>query len=398
MSDGFSLLNNVPCGIFSFTNNGIINYANNALLQQLGYTSGQLNGRNVEEILTLSSRIFFQTHFLPMLTLQGEVSEIFLTLKAKDNEAVPVLINAASKSYESETHNVCACITVHQRKKYEDEILEAKKTAEEALHKNELLKQIQHELEAGKQELDKQLTKYKYTSRELLQLNEIVTHDLQEPLRKISIYVDAIERSKVNAYDDKTFKSFSIINKSVSRIRTLLQSLQDYLPILTKPIEKSSVHLTALIEAEVSALRLQHTGLPFEVSIEKLPIINADVKQLKILFHQLLGNCIEFRNPQQLLHIKVACSLVEENVYYSTEGKYKYVEFAQISIEDNGLGFNAMYKDHIFKMLKRLDYNRKGLGFGLAFCKRIVENHLGFIKASAEEGRGAKFIVSLPVA
>lgn len=394
---GINLLHQIPCNIFCFTNDGKICYANAQLLQLLNYTTEEFIGLHVEKILNLSSRIFFQTHFFPLLTLKGSVEEVFLTLVGKDNTTFPVLVNANQISNNKIVQSNCACIIVRQRKKYEDEILQAKKVAEDALQKNELLLKAQYQLEESKQELDRQMTQLRHTNKELLQLNDIVAHDLQEPVRKISLYVDMVQSEWFEYTGKETSLSIEIIIKSAIRIRKVLQNLQEFMQILTAEIKKEIVNLDVLVKEQISILKQQNPAIEFETSIHSLPFINADKVQLKILFNEVLKNCVEFRSTERNLTINITASIIEENFYSSTEGKYKWVDFARITVEDNGVGFNPAYKELIFKILKKLDFERPGLGFGLAFCNRIAENHGGFMTALGEEKKGAKFTIFLPV-
>ncbi len=292
--------------------------------------------------------------------------------------------------------HICACIEVQQRKKYEDEILLAKKVAEDALLKNELLLKAQAELETANLQLDRKMTQLKHTYNELIQLNDIVAHDLQEPIRKISMYLDIL-KSELQSLSEKAGISVNIIVNSALRIRKVLQNLQEYMQILIKDVEKTSVELNNIIAAQVKLLQAENADCHFTVSIGDLPALNADESQLKILFYEVLKNAMEFKSPQRDLHITISSTIIEENSYVSTEGKYRYVEFAKIVVEDNGIGFNPVYKEHIFKILKKLDYQRSGLGFGLAICNRIAENHGGFMSANGEENKGARINIHLPV-
>ncbi len=96
LQNNTDLLSVMPCGIVCFTANGIISYINEPLLQQLQYSADEVVGVHVETLLTISSRIFYQTHFFPLLTLQGTVNEVFMTLLAKDKTYVPVLVNGTT--------------------------------------------------------------------------------------------------------------------------------------------------------------------------------------------------------------------------------------------------------------------------------------------------------------
>ncbi len=387
----------LPCGIFSFNERGTLIDVNHYLLIQLNYTAEELSGKHVENMLTLSSRIFFQTHFFPLLQLQGDVNEIFLTLRGKNSINLPVLLNAHKVEKNGNRLNVCACIVVNQRKKYEDEILHAKKVAEETLEKNEFLQQAKQQLEVSNRQLDLQMKILKHTNAELLQLNDIVAHDLQEPVRKILMFADMIKTNLSNRFDSKTAGNFEAINRSATKIRKVLHGLQEYMTLLTRKTAWQPVKLNEVLADEEVRMRKEFADVDFELSFDELPTIEGDIVQLRILFHELLTNCLEHRDEQRMLQIEVKGAIVEENIYSELSEKYEYAEFLKITITDNGMGFKPQYKDLVFKILKRLDQNRQSLGFGLAYCRQIVKNHLGNITADSELNRGTKMEVSLPV-
>lgn len=135
------LLNTAPCGFLSFADDGRIEAVNATLLRLLAHE--ELRGRHVETILPVASRIFYQTHFFPLLKLRGEVEEIYFSLRTASGEDLPVLVNAARKRRAGSLFNDCIIIPMRQRSRYEDEILEAKREAEEANRiKDELITEL----------------------------------------------------------------------------------------------------------------------------------------------------------------------------------------------------------------------------------------------------------------
>jgi PAS domain S-box-containing protein len=126
------LLNTAPCGFLAFSDDGTIVTANATLLGWLGYAGGELCGRHLESVLPPGGRIFYQTHFFPLLKLHGKAEEIYLSLRAASGEDVPVLVNAARRERGGLAVNDCVFVTMRQRRRFEDEILAAKREAEEA--------------------------------------------------------------------------------------------------------------------------------------------------------------------------------------------------------------------------------------------------------------------------
>src|SRR4051812_17629151 len=141
------LLRQAPCGIFSFTEDGSITMANAYCCKILEYEEAELVKSNIQTLLTVSGRIFYQTHFYPLVKLHEHAEEIFLYLLTKSKKDIPVILNSVVVKTAAASEIVCSFIPVFNRGKYEGEILLAKKTAEEALQKNEELESVKRELE-----------------------------------------------------------------------------------------------------------------------------------------------------------------------------------------------------------------------------------------------------------
>ena len=188
------LLDEAPCGFLIFNDEGVITQANKTLEIWLGFTSGELIGNKLESLLSIAGRIFYQTHFFPLLKLHGKAEEIFLTLRSKALDDVPVLVNATRREHNNVTQNHCVLLPVYQRKKYEEELLNARRTAEQALNNNERLLKATEELEHSKQELDRQVTRLSWINEDLVEFSHVISHDIQEPIRKIAMFSDMIDR------------------------------------------------------------------------------------------------------------------------------------------------------------------------------------------------------------
>jgi len=124
------VLNNAPCGFLSFTDDGLIVLTNVTLAKLLGYETDSLRGKKFEIILPIASRIFYQTHFFPLLKLHGKIEEIYFSLRAKEGHDIPMLINASRRCEGEDFVYDCIFIPILQRIQYEDEILKAKKAAD----------------------------------------------------------------------------------------------------------------------------------------------------------------------------------------------------------------------------------------------------------------------------
>jgi PAS domain S-box-containing protein len=126
------LLNNAPCGFVAFSDDGTILAANRTLAVWLGRAQDDLAGRHLESLLPPGGRIFYQTHLFPLLKLHGRAEEIYLSLRAAEGPEVPVLANASRRERGGSPVNDCALVPMRRRRRFEDEILAARREAEEA--------------------------------------------------------------------------------------------------------------------------------------------------------------------------------------------------------------------------------------------------------------------------
>ncbi|MDQ6815153.1 MAG: PAS domain-containing sensor histidine kinase [Bacteroidota bacterium] len=390
------LLKHAPCGIFAFRENGEITIANRYCLNLLEYQLDELTGKNISSLLTLSGKIFYQTHFYPLVKLHLHTEEIFLNLVSKSGKDVPVVLNAVVTNIESEPLIVCSFIEVLNRRKYEDEILQAKKNAEEALQKNKVLEEIRHELELKQKELDTQITLLTFQNTELLQLSNVITHDLQEPVRKLILFSHELPRNQLDAA--KREVALSVINKSAQRIKTLLLILQEYLSLAATVDEKQvAVDLGELIEDEAAKLKAGFQQVEAQICISPLPIVFGNKEQLKLLVRHLIENAFVHGTVNSHLELDISGVIVKENLFNFLHDKYQYIDYLKITLTDKGPGFENKYNEYIFNFLKKLNPTVDTVGFGLAFCRKIVEIHKGTIKAESAVNKGATFTVMLPV-
>lgn len=151
------LINIAPCGFLSFTDDGTITTVNATMSKLLEYEPHQLEGVSIASILTVASRVFYQTHFFPLLKLRKKVEEIYLSLRSQHGNDVPMLVNAVRQERANCFVNDCIFVPIHQRIQYEDELLKAKRTAEAATiaqnKANVALKEAQAALEFKQAEL-----------------------------------------------------------------------------------------------------------------------------------------------------------------------------------------------------------------------------------------------------
>ena len=137
------LLNTAPCGFISFADDGRVLVVNATLLGWLGLVEEELVGRHFESMLPPGARIFYQTYLFPLLKMHGRAEEIYVSLRGASGEDVPVLVNAARRERGGSAVNDCVLVPMRQRRRFEDELLAAKREAEEANRaKDELIEEL----------------------------------------------------------------------------------------------------------------------------------------------------------------------------------------------------------------------------------------------------------------
>ncbi len=142
-----SILDAAPCGYLTFTDEGLIRSVNQTLAALLGYQPQELHGQHLETILGAGGRIFYHTHFFPVLRLQGQAEEVYFALRSRLGNEIPVLTNAVRRERDGDVVNECVFVRMLQRSRYEDEILQSKQTAEAASDaKAKFLSMMSHEL------------------------------------------------------------------------------------------------------------------------------------------------------------------------------------------------------------------------------------------------------------
>ncbi|MEG3985963.1 diguanylate cyclase [Microcoleus sp. S28C3] len=201
------LLNISPCGFLSFTDDGTIVMVNATLLQLLGHETDELRERKMDSILPTASRIFFQTHFFPLLKLHGKVEEIYFSLRSKQGSDIPMLINAVRRKNGQNFVNDCILICIRQRIMYEGEIIKAKKAAEAAI-----LAQKQAEIALRKQYdkaiLLQEITQHIRQSLDLCTIFEIASQEIR-------LFLDAERVGIFKFYPDSKLGYGEFVSESV---------------------------------------------------------------------------------------------------------------------------------------------------------------------------------------
>jgi sigma-B regulation protein RsbU (phosphoserine phosphatase) len=382
-------LDNAPNGYVTFNDKGIIIEVNNTICDMLGYSKAELEETKFESILDIAGKIFFQTHFFPLMKMQKKADEIFLTLKTKNSNLIPVITSAIREEINDHSQCVCVFLPVHNRKKYEDEILAAKRQAQEALRENKELIETREEINRHAKELDKRINELNRMNDEILQFNNIINHEMQECIRKILVF------SRLGQ-EDKNEDYLSRVIETANRLKTINSSLNLFIGLEKEQTDFKPLDLDNCLEQAKNEVIDKIGFTELEIISDKLPEIEGSFNDLKLLFFHLISNSVNFRKGEEVT-IFISSVIYKENIYKAIDRRYDYQDVVKITFSDNGQGFDNKHKEYVFSMLKKLNHKTGGSGIGLAICKKILSNHQGNISIDSEENVGTTVKIVLPV-
>ncbi|WP_029268874.1 CHASE3 domain-containing protein [Flavobacterium sp. KJJ] len=252
----------------------------------------------------------------------------------------------------------------------------------------------EHLLNIELQERNRELEK---SNKELASFNHVASHDLQEPLRKIQTFISRVPEADKAVMSDSARDYISKIEVSAKRMRVLIDDLLLFSRTNTTKKEFIKSNLNELFENAESELTEIIQEKKAIIQVSKLPKLSVIPYQIEQLFINLIGNSLKYSQPNTIPEITIESEKVLSADYPDLLDQ-SVKKFHKIIFTDNGMGFDPQFKETIFVLFQRLhsktDY--PGTGIGLAICKKIVENHKGYIVADSTIGKGSTFTVFLP--
>ncbi len=236
----------------------------------------------------------------------------------------------------------------------------------------------------------------KRSNAELESFNRVASHDLQEPIRKIQMFISRIEENDLGKLSDRSKSYFEKISSSSERMRMLIKYLLSYSRINKTKKEFTTVDLTEIIQKVQEDLEARIKDSNTTFVIDNLPKLKAIPFQMEQLFNNLLSNAIKYRGTKDPTII-IDCKKLRKNEITDDFVK-KNKSYYRISVIDNGIGFEPEHAEKIFELFQRLHQKNEysGTGIGLAICKKIVQNHSGHIVAESKPEKGSTFCIYLP--
>lgn len=430
-------LESAPCGFVTFGDDGIVRYANRTLLEQLDYESADVIGHHVERLMTVGTRIFYQTHWFPMLRMQGATEEIFVMLRGASGEQHGMLVNTKRREEDGTSLYDCVLMRVVERQKFEDELLRARKEAERAraeadrarIEAEQQREEVQAmndqliaqavELEEQQQQLHDQAAELEASSEELRATNDelldrtleledarataeeanrakstflaVMSHELRTPLNAIAGYTELIDMGLHGPVTETQHDSLDRIKRSQRHLLRLINEILNLARIEAGRVD----YVTEAISAESLAAdvmpmvepQLRGKGQTFEVIVSAEHVVLADREKVQQILLNLLSNAIKFTPSGGHIALR------------STTGDDGTVT---ITVSDTGIGIPAVKLESVFDPFVQVDMSHtsrtEGSGLGLAISRDLARGMDGDLTASSVEGRGSEFVLHLPSA
>lgn len=232
------------------------------------------------------------------------------------------------------------------------------------------------------QERERLLHELTRSNKELEQFAYIASHDLQEPLRMISSYVQLLSRRYKSKLDKDADEFIDYVVNGALHMQTLLNDLLAYSRVGTRNESFKLIDLKAILNRALIYLKVEIDKNMAEITSENLPVLYADEVQMVQVFQNLISNSIKFQaNGTPRIHVSA-----------DHEGQ-EWI----IKVRDNGIGIDPKYFNKLFAIFKRLHRREEypGTGIGLAICKKIIDRHKGRIWIESEPGKGATFCFTI---
>lgn len=351
------LLDSAPFGFLVARDDGYVESANCTIAEMLDTTVERLVGSHLDNVLTAPSRIFYQSHFFPILRLQGRVSEVYVTLASAAGEELPVLLNARRRDSPAGPRNDWAVIPMRTRNEYENEILLARKVAEKASSaKDEFI--------------------------------TFISHELRSPLSAIVNWASLLKRDHVDPV--RMTRGLEGIERNAKLQLKLVDDMLDHARLVAGKVRVEPVHLDARHALEIVLDGIEPSARIKGVEIHRAlgsdaARVSADAERLQQVFWNMLNNAVKFTPRDGRVDVR----LRHED------------HWIEVEVADTGKGIAPEFLPHVFESYRqeegRLVKAEAGLGLGMSITRRLVELHGGSISAaSAGPGQGARFTVRLP--
>jgi light-regulated signal transduction histidine kinase (bacteriophytochrome) len=246
------------------------------------------------------------------------------------------------------------------------------------------LRRAERSLVTANRQLDTVNRELKRSNEDLESFAYIASHDLQEPLRTVTVFTQLLQRSLGDRLRDEEAANMEMVITAANRMRALLNDLLDYAQLGRGDGKYAQIALAETVKWATTNLSELIVESKATIHLEDLPVVPGDAAQLGHVFLNLISNAIKYRSLDR-----------DPQIHISSEGSDVEVV---VRVRDNGMGIEPQYLKQVFVPFKRLHGRQiPGNGIGLAVCQRIIEAHGGRVWAESELNVGSEFCFALPV-
>jgi PAS domain S-box-containing protein len=356
-------------GIFACRADGPCIIANSAVARISGASVEKMLQLNFRELESWKKNGLFDKVEAALSTGKEHRAEIHLTTAFGKDAWINYYITTFTSN--GQPHFLMLVDDITERKQAEEELMKYRE------HLEELVKDRTEDLRKAMEDL-------MHSNAELERFAYVASHDLQEPLRMVTSYLQLLERRYKDKLDSDALEFINYAVDGSNRMKTLINDLLAYSRVGTRGKEFALTDCEEVLERVLSNLEVSIEESQGKVTHDPLPSVIADDVQLESLFQNLIGNAIKFhgKNPPR---IHVGVKKDEKNWVFS--------------VSDNGIGIDPQYFERIFIIFQRLHNHEEypGTGIGLAISKRIVERHGGRVWIESQPGKGSTFYFTLPM-
>ena len=362
------LYENAPCGYLSMQQDGRIFKANKTLATWLGYPAGELVGVRFHDLLTIGTRIFFETHYAPLLAVHGRFDEVSFDLHTKQGESLPVFASGIERRDASGRLQFTRLIVFKaaERRLYEQQLVEARKAADAAREQSQTLEALTQEL----------LIAERNTAKLREQFIAILGHDLRNPLASIGGGVELLLKEPIS---ERGVRLLTMVQASVRRMAGLIDNVLDFARGRMGggiAIEnRTTLLLAPLLEQLVTELQIAFPDHFIETHIDLREPISCDPSRLGQLVSNLLGNAFTHGSRAEPVRL------------YAN----KTAEVVEISVANGGAPIPTAALERLFQPFFRgeVRLSQQGLGLGLHIASEIAKAHGGTltVESSPSETR-----------
>ncbi|MEM1254014.1 MAG: CheR family methyltransferase [Cyanobacteria bacterium P01_H01_bin.21] len=389
-----SLYENTPVMLHSINTQGEIISASDYWLQTFGYERSEVIGRKSTEFLTPESRQYAEDVVLPEYFETGVCNKVPYQWVCKDGSIRDVLLSATAERDTSGTlvRSLAMLVDITEQNKTQAELARYREHLEELVEDRAAeIKQANQQLQAevlerqqAQSELVKRARALEQSNADLEQFAYVISHDLQEPLRAMTVFAQLLEGDYSDQLDITANGYISNIVDGGIRMYGLINGILAFSRATHREITFTTVDIEQVLVAVVTNLNSAIEESQAVVTYDTLPTLNIDENQIIQLFQNLISNAIKFHGAEP------------PRIHITAE---QQSDSWLISIKDNGIGIPKEQQERTFALFQRLHTReeKEGYGIGLAICKKIVERHHGHIWVESEPGNGSTFYFTIAI-